>query len=176
MVCGFPLWLSSKEPTCSAGDAGVIPEWGRFPWSRARQPSPVFQPGKSQKQRSLAHYSPWGCKEADTAEVTEHTQTHAYTVDQQSGPGHRSGRPRERQLTQAMAAGANSKQLTRLVSTPAPWSLQVHPEASAGPGLDSATRPVSDLYPTSLSKAASLNVVLWVGPEARTRFQGTGEG
>ena len=149
---------------------------GKIPLEQGTATQSSIPAWKIQKQRSLAHYSPWGCKEADTAEVTEHTQTHAYTVDQQSGPGHRSGRPRERQLTQAMAAGANSKQPTRLVSTPAPWSLQVHPEASAGPGLDSATRPVSDLYPTSLSKAASLNVVLWVGPEARTRFQGTGEG
>jgi len=30
--CGLPQWLSSKEPTCSAGaagDIGLIPGWGR---------------------------------------------------------------------------------------------------------------------------------------------------
>ena len=30
-------------------------------------------PGKSQGQRSLVGYSPWGCRESDTTEVTEHT-------------------------------------------------------------------------------------------------------
>ena len=31
-----------------------------------------FPPGKSHGQRSLADYSPWGCKESDTS---EHTHT-----------------------------------------------------------------------------------------------------
>ena len=30
--------------------------------------TPVFLPGKSQGQRSLAGYSSWGCKELDTTE------------------------------------------------------------------------------------------------------------
>ena len=29
---GLPWWLSSKAPTCNAGDAGPIPGLGRFPW------------------------------------------------------------------------------------------------------------------------------------------------
>ena len=33
-----------------------------------REDSPVFLPGKSQGQRSLEGYSPWGHKESDTAE------------------------------------------------------------------------------------------------------------
>ena len=37
-------------------------------WKRAWQPSPVFLPGGSQEQRSLAGYSPWGCKESDRTE------------------------------------------------------------------------------------------------------------
>ena len=32
--------------------------------------SPVFLPGKFHGQRSLAVYSPWGCKELDMTEVT----------------------------------------------------------------------------------------------------------
>ena len=32
------------------------------------KPSPVFLPGKSQGQRRLAGYSPWGHKESDTTE------------------------------------------------------------------------------------------------------------
>ena len=35
------------------------------PWSW--QPTPAFLPGKSHEQRSLAAYSPWDCKESDTA-------------------------------------------------------------------------------------------------------------
>ena len=36
---------------------------------------PVFLPGESHGQRSLAGYSPWGRKESDMAEVTEHAHT-----------------------------------------------------------------------------------------------------
>ena len=32
-------------------------------------------PGKSHGQRSLEGYSPWGCKESDTTEVTYHACT-----------------------------------------------------------------------------------------------------
>ena len=44
----------------------AIPEtqfvsWVRkIPWRRKWQPTPVFLPGKSQGQRSLVGYSPWG--------------------------------------------------------------------------------------------------------------------
>ena len=38
------------------------------PWRRKWQPAPIFLPGKSHGQRSLAGYSPWGCKESDTTE------------------------------------------------------------------------------------------------------------
>ena len=35
---------------------------------RQRQPTPVLLPGESHRWRSLVSYSPWGCKESDTAE------------------------------------------------------------------------------------------------------------
>ena len=41
-----------------------------FHWRRKWQPTPVFLPGKSHGQRSLAGYSPWGYKKLD---VNEHT-------------------------------------------------------------------------------------------------------
>jgi len=41
---------------------------GKIPWRRAWQPAPVFLPGESHGQRSLAGYSPWGHKESDTTE------------------------------------------------------------------------------------------------------------
>ena len=45
------------------------------PWRRAWQPTPVFLPGESHGQRSLAGYSPWGCKELDMTE-----RLHFHTV------------------------------------------------------------------------------------------------
>ena len=36
-----------------------------FGWSRKWQPTLVFLPGEFHGQRSLAGYSPWGCKESD---------------------------------------------------------------------------------------------------------------
>ena len=41
---------------------------GKVPWRRKWQPTPVFLPGKSHGQRSLAGCSPWGCKESDMTE------------------------------------------------------------------------------------------------------------
>ena len=41
---GFDLWV------------------GKIFWRRAWQPTPVFLHGESHGQRSLAHYSSWGCK------------------------------------------------------------------------------------------------------------------
>ena len=52
-------------------DAGWDDPWGgKIPWRREWQPTPVFLPGKSHGQRSLEGYSPWGCKDSDTTEVT----------------------------------------------------------------------------------------------------------
>ena len=42
----------------------------KIPWRRKWQPTPVFLPGKSNGQRSLAGYSPWGCKESDMTKMT----------------------------------------------------------------------------------------------------------
>ena len=39
------------------------PSIWKIPWRRAWQPTPVFSPGESQGQRSLAGYSPRGHKE-----------------------------------------------------------------------------------------------------------------
>ena len=47
----------------------------KLPWRRKWQPTPVFLPGESHGQSSLAGYSPWGHKESDTTEVTQHTLT-----------------------------------------------------------------------------------------------------
>ena len=41
---------------------GFDPWVGKIPWRRKWQPSPVFLPGKSHRERSLVGYSPWGHK------------------------------------------------------------------------------------------------------------------
>ena len=38
------------------------------PWRKEWQPTPVFLPGESHGERSLADYSPRGCKESDMTE------------------------------------------------------------------------------------------------------------
>ena len=59
---------SDKASACNAGDLGLIPGSGRFPWRRKWQPTPVFLPGESHGWRSLVGYSPRGRKESDTTE------------------------------------------------------------------------------------------------------------
>ena len=41
---------------------------GKRPSRKKWQATPVFLPGKSHGERSLAGYSPWGHKESDTSE------------------------------------------------------------------------------------------------------------
>ena len=61
-----------KNPSASAGDAGSVPV-GKILWRRKWQPIPVFLPGKSHGQRSLAGYSPWGLKVRHSL-ATEHAK------------------------------------------------------------------------------------------------------
>ena len=49
-----------------ARDAGSIPGWSRS--LGVGNGTPVFLPGESHKNWSLAGYSPWGLKELDTTE------------------------------------------------------------------------------------------------------------
>ena len=57
-----PRWFSGEE--CRGLRFG--PWVGKIPWRREQQPTPVFLPGDSHGQRSLASYSPWGHKDSDT--------------------------------------------------------------------------------------------------------------
>ena len=41
---------------------------GKIPWRSEHPPTLVELPGEFHGQRSLAGYSPWGCKEWDTTE------------------------------------------------------------------------------------------------------------
>ena len=74
---GCPGGSVSKESACNTRDIkdmGSIPGSGRSPRKGNGNPTPVFLPGESHGQRSLAGYSPWGRKELDTTEWPTHTQ------------------------------------------------------------------------------------------------------
>ena len=51
LYAGLPRWLSGKESTCNAGNAGLIPGFGRSPGIWNGSLTPVFLPGKSHGQR-----------------------------------------------------------------------------------------------------------------------------
>ena len=65
---GPPRWLSGEESACQCRRCRFNPWVGRIPWRKKWQPTPVFLPGKSHGQRSLAGYSPRGRKELDMSE------------------------------------------------------------------------------------------------------------
>ena len=46
----------------------------KIPWRRKWQPTPVFLPGESHRQRSLVGYSLWGRTELDTTKRLTHKQ------------------------------------------------------------------------------------------------------
>ena len=56
--------LPTKVPLANAIQGHRSPRFdplfGKMPWKRAWQPTPIFLPGESHGQRSLAGYSPWG--------------------------------------------------------------------------------------------------------------------
>ena len=69
----IPGGASGKESACQCWrckSRGFHPRVTKIFWRRKWQPTPVFLPGESHGQRSLAGYSTWGCKELDTTEVT----------------------------------------------------------------------------------------------------------
>ena len=74
----FPMAL--KNPPLMQ-ETPVWPQVGKIPWRRKWQPTPVFLPGKSNGQRSLAGYSPKALKESDT---TEHAHPYSEKTDSRS--------------------------------------------------------------------------------------------
>ena len=89
MALGLPSWCSGKESTYQYRRhkrRGFDPWVGKIPWREEWQPTPVFLPGESHGQRSLAGYSPWGHRESDTTDfILTHTQSHTLTHTQ-GGP------------------------------------------------------------------------------------------
>ena len=70
---GFPDGASGKESACQCRRRkrhGFDPWVGKISWRRTCQPPLVFLPGKSQGQRTLEGYSPWGRQESNMTEPT----------------------------------------------------------------------------------------------------------
>ena len=66
---GLPRWCRRSVCQCRRCQRHRFNPWvGKIPWSRKRQPAPVFLLGTFHGQRSLVGYSPWGCRELDTPE------------------------------------------------------------------------------------------------------------
>ena len=66
-----------RNPPANAGDIGVV---GSIPGlgdslGEEKAAHSIFLPGEFRGQSSLAGYSPWGHKEANTTEATEHVHT-----------------------------------------------------------------------------------------------------
>ena len=67
-----PGGAGGKEPACQCRrQRRKLNPWvGKIPRRRAWQPTLVFLPGGCHGQRSLAGYSPCGCRESVTTEAT----------------------------------------------------------------------------------------------------------
>ena len=61
-------WLRQQSVCLQCGRPGFNPWVRKISWRRKWQPIPVFLPEESHGERSLAGYSPWGCKEWDMTE------------------------------------------------------------------------------------------------------------
>ena len=59
---GIPWWLHQFRDCLQCRRPRFDPWVGKIPWRREWQSNPVFLPGKSHGQRSLADYSPWVVK------------------------------------------------------------------------------------------------------------------
>ena len=69
----LPEDISKNEPACQYRRHKRLRfhHWfGKIPWRRTWQPTPIFLSRESHGQRTLAGYSLWGHKEFDTTEVT----------------------------------------------------------------------------------------------------------
>ena len=82
---GFPVDTSGKEPACQCRRCkrqGFNPQMRKTPWRRVWQPTPVFLPGESLAQRSLAAYSLWGHKGVgrDLATKQQQHSTHSLEI------------------------------------------------------------------------------------------------
>ena len=78
---GLSRWLSGKESTSQCRRHGSGSWVKKILWRRNGHPMPVFLPGKSHGQRSLAGHSQWGHKRVGHNLGTKQQQTyHIITI------------------------------------------------------------------------------------------------
>ena len=70
----LPWYISGGEPACQCRRLRFHPWVGKIPWKSKWQPTPIFFPGKSHGQGSLAGYSPRGHKRVGHELVTKQLQ------------------------------------------------------------------------------------------------------
>ena len=71
---GLPWWPSGRRLQLQCRRHRFDPWVGKTRWRRRWQPTPVFLPRKSQAQKSLAGYSPWGPKRTRHGLATKRPQ------------------------------------------------------------------------------------------------------
>ena len=64
----FPGSSAGKESACNSEDPSLIPGLGRSPRGGQGNALQYSCLENTYEQRSLAGYSPWGCKESDMTE------------------------------------------------------------------------------------------------------------
>ena len=74
-----PYWLQGTSLVASlqCRRSAFDPWFGKIPWRRAWQPTPVFLPGESPWTEEPGGYRPWGHKESDITKWLS-TQAHIY--------------------------------------------------------------------------------------------------
>ena len=81
---GFSSGTSGKEPDSQSRRherCRFSPQVGNIPWRQAHNLVQYSSLENPHGQRSLAGYSPWGCKELDRTEATKHAQTGSKTIN-----------------------------------------------------------------------------------------------
>ena len=71
-MCKVPGSQMVKNLPTLQETPGFCPWFRKIPWRRKWQPTPVYLPREFYGQRSLAGYSPWGCKQSDTTNTSLH--------------------------------------------------------------------------------------------------------
>ena len=81
VVVHEPCWLRQQRICLQCKRPQFDPWVGTIPWRREWQPTPAFLLGESHRQRTLAGYSPWGCKESDTTKQLTHTRNDCFKIE-----------------------------------------------------------------------------------------------
>ena len=66
--------VSERDWELAGSDHEFLTAQFTLKWRRKWQPTPVFLPGESHRQRNLVSCVPWACQESDMTEQLTHTQ------------------------------------------------------------------------------------------------------